>query len=269
VSAPRVSVLTTVFNGMPFLEAAIQSIFAQNLADWEHVVVDDGSFDDTRRYLESWTNSRVRPVFRPRSGRGVALNVGLAQCRGEYVAILDADDTALPFRLACQVAALDAHPELAMVAGGAIYSESEASSVESHGCRTVELHTRQLIGRNPVIHSSVMIRREALCAVGGYDASRSNLFDFDLWVRLVESGGRIGLVDLPLIFRRIHPDQYFERRNRLGYLWAGFLVRRRAARLFGSSFRDHLLPYAGFVYGLLPRQIRLWQAKRLGAAVQG
>src|SRR4029077_17839079 len=111
VTTPAVSVLMGVWNGAPRVREAVGSVLGQTLVDLELIVVDDGSADGTPAILDSFGDSRLRIERRARGGLTSALNRALALARAPLLARLDADDVALPERLARQVAYLDAHPD--------------------------------------------------------------------------------------------------------------------------------------------------------------
>ncbi|HEY9014163.1 MAG TPA: glycosyltransferase family A protein, partial [Gemmatimonadales bacterium] len=116
---PRVSVVTTVYNGAPYVDRAIPGIMGQSFKDFEWIIVDDGSTDGTPEVLRDLANrdSRVR-VFSPgRLGITGAANYGVGQARGEYVARQDFDDRSYPERLRLQVELLDSRPEVGVVGG--------------------------------------------------------------------------------------------------------------------------------------------------------
>lgn len=182
----RVTVLMPVYNGERFLREAVESVFAQTFTDFELLVVDDGSADETPRILEAIADPRLR-VVRNETNRGVgfSLNRGLALATGEYVAQHDADDVSDRMRLACQVAHLDAHPDLALVASwyrkideaGRALGDRELPTTPAHIAWTLLLFC-------PFVHSTVIYRRPAVLDVGGYDASLVYAHDYELWSRL-------------------------------------------------------------------------------------
>jgi glycosyltransferase involved in cell wall biosynthesis len=253
---PKISIITTVYNGMPHLPETVDSVLGQTLDDFEYVIVDDGSVDGTPQYLASIEDDRVRVVSLPRSGRGVALNAGVRESTAELIAIIDADDVCSVRRLEMQYAWMRGHEDLDVISCVCTLEQGELNAHTSDRDDVVPVQPRQLIRRTPIAHSGVIMRREAIESVGGYDEARKNLFDYDLWLRLAAHGYRFGKVRLPLVYKRIHAGQNFERGKRLRYLVAGFLGRMKAAKMFAASPIDYLYPFAGFVYGMLPVYLR-------------
>lgn len=210
MSVPRVTVLTTVYNGARYLSEAIESILADGFGDFEYVIVDDGSTDATPQILARAAAGDSRIVLlrhEPNRGIAAATNRGLAVARGEYVARLDADDISLPGRLARQVAVLDARPEVALVSMN--YERINAAGVvlgrshRDHPPAVVEylLNFSNSIGG----HSQVMFRRRVVEAVGGYDESCAAALDSDLWTRIVRLGRIVVLPEIGMRYR-IHPE---------------------------------------------------------------
>ena len=203
---PRVSVLLPVWNGEAFLKPAVESILRQTFSSFELIVIDDGSADASAAIAEKFAcgDNRVRVLRRAHEGLSAALNAGLTAARGEYVARMDADDVSLPHRLQTQVEYLDAHP--ACVAAGAwIEVVDEAglhlglkTFVETHE----EISAALYQGVSPIAHPTIVARRDALRAAGGYDARRYPSEDLDLWFRLAESGELANLGEALLQHRR-------------------------------------------------------------------
>src|SRR5688572_26833706 len=108
-AVPEVSVLMTVYNGMPYVEEAIESVQRQSLTNWELIIVDDGSTDATPAFLDALADQRIRVIHQPNGGPPVAANRGLQLCRAEFTARMDADDVAQPSRLQRQREFLLAH----------------------------------------------------------------------------------------------------------------------------------------------------------------
>lgn len=196
---PKVSVLMSVWNGASTLRASVESILGQTFAEFEFVIVDDGSGDETPDILSDLAagDARVRLLCnRENLGLTPSLNRGLEVASGEYIARHDADDYSLPRRLAEQVAFLDRNPEVGVL-GTEIDVIGEDGSIvgvsgvpETHG----EIVWRFATCRPSLAHPSVMIRRETIAAIGGYDPDFSVTQDYDLWSRLM---GRTRFANLP------------------------------------------------------------------------
>jgi Glycosyl transferase family 2 len=230
---PRVSAVVPVFNGEVHVAEAIESLLAQTLDELEVIVVDDGSTDGTPGIVAALArkDERVRVISNERNlGLAAATNRGWRAARADYVARLDADDIALPDRLARQIAFLDANPQVAAVGGAAITINRAGRRI---GLVTLPTSSRTIKAQLPLrscfIQSAVTLRRAVLEAVGGYRFSPGG--GYDLWLRLSE---RFELANLrePVVMYRLQtkdvsPDAVEElARNVLALLVA---ARRRAA----------------------------------------
>ncbi len=174
-----------------FLPAAVDSVFAQTFADWELVVVDDGSSDDTpaavRPYL---TDSRVRYLRSDRLGQSRAKNLGVRMSRGEIVAFLDADDAWEPTKLAKQLARFDGRPDVGVVfcRRSLIGEDGRPLPPRPGQARPAALPTGRVLDamfvQNFVCFSSAVVRREVFARVGGFDPEWDLAIDYDLWLRV-------------------------------------------------------------------------------------
>jgi Glycosyl transferase family 2 len=202
---PRVSVVLPVYNGEPFLAEAIDSILEQSFRDFELIAIDDGSTDASGDIIEerARADSRVAALHQTNAGVVAALNRGLTLARGEFVARMDADDVAHPERLARQVAFLDDHPEIAVV-GCAVTLIDEAGKrirdIAYPG--TSEAVAEFLEIGAALAHPTVMMRRAAVLAVGGYRAPYRHAEDYDLWLRMAEKYRLTNLPDRLLRYRQ-------------------------------------------------------------------
>jgi glycosyltransferase involved in cell wall biosynthesis len=210
MSTPRVSVVIPVYNAQAHLGEALTSVLTQTFADFELIVVNDGSTDRTPAILRDFArrDPRVRVVSRPNTGIVGALNDGLAAARGQMIARMDADDVCLPDRFARQVAYLDQHPECVLL--GAMVSVIDPHGLvlyESERLLEHEELDRELMkGRGGVIrHPVAMIRRDALHTAGGYRPQYQWAEDLDLFLRLAEIGRVANLPDTLLLYRQ-HPQ---------------------------------------------------------------
>ncbi|TWT90240.1 putative glycosyltransferase EpsE [Pseudobythopirellula maris] len=202
-NAPRLSVLMTVFNGMPHLPAAIDSVFAQTFQDFEFVVVNDGSTDGTADYLASLDDPRVVVIERENGGTAAAANQGLKSCRGEYLARVDADDISLPTRFEKQVAFLDSHPSVGLV-GTQMAALGEQGVGKSLRLPTSHQAIDQALieGRHALGHANIMLRTALLKQLGGYWSLRMQ----DAWDMMLRMGEAAELANLDEVLHhyRVH-----------------------------------------------------------------
>lgn len=239
---PRASILMTVYNGDRHISSSIQSALDQTIQDIELLIFNDGSSDGTRSIIEAVVDSRVTVVHSERVGRARALNEGVKACSSAYVAILDADDIALPTRVEEQIAFLDRRKKVDLV--GSRYR----CVIDEQGApvRDVVLpmaypgfvrwfHNE----RCPLFHSSVMFRRAAVMGIGGYDETLTHCLDLDLYVRLLAAAPEpnIANMDSRLSLKRVHSKQYFGPENGVRTSQEGVAtreeVRRRVQLAFG------------------------------------
>ncbi len=196
-----------VFNGGAYLAEAIESLLRQTLSDFELLAIDDGSEDESVAVLETFRerDHRVRPIVTDHQGIVAALNRGWRESRAKYIAIAHADDLSARKRLAHQARYLDENEEVAVVG-------SSVETIDEYGHRGSRLRfpaepsrVRATLHRhNCLAHPSVMFRRSAVAAVGGYRIDYVE--DYDLWLRISE---RFDLANLPevLVLYRIHRGQ--------------------------------------------------------------
>ena len=205
-AVPAVSVLMTVYNGSRFLRPAVDSILAQTFGDFEFVIVDDGSIDDVVKTLRDYEkrDTRIRLFERPHHGIVPAANFGLRQCRGEFVARMDADDVATPSRFEKQVALLRQRPEVTVVGGAyeLIDGAGRLLRVEYPPADDASLQALCLKGTTPICQPLAMMRRGAMTVAGEYDPQVETAEDLDMWLRLGELGQLACVPDVLLKYRQ-------------------------------------------------------------------
>lgn len=285
---PLVSVVLPARNAAPTIARAVASVRGQTLADWELLVVDDGSGDDTAAVVHAAAagDARIRVLPQPALGLVAALNAGLAAARGEFVARLDADDESAPDRLAVQVDFLRARPDVGVVSSRVAFGGDAARSAgyALHVDWLNSLLTPEDIALNrfieaPVAHPSVLFRRDLVARLGGYRAGDFPE-DYELWLRWLDAGVTLAKVPAPLVTwhdsptrlsrtdPRYAPEAFFRvkaeylgrelvrRRQPVVWVWgAGRHTRKRAAHL-----EAHGVAIAGYVDV---------DAKKVGRAVAG
>lgn len=256
-----ISVVMTTYNAELFIDQAMHCLLAQTDPDFECIVVDDGSTDETVRMVQRFSDPRIRMIGAGRIGRGAALNLGIKESRGRYIAIQDADDLSHSRRLEIERAALDESKEFAAVGSGHLMFEGPEFTWKKDRDSGIENSffdvSSSLLFRNPISHTSLMMRREVLEKVGGYDESRSDLFDWDLYIRLAIAKYRIGKFSSPLVAHRVHKGQFFEHMKRHRYVRHCYHLQREARKSLGGGIAMEAIFLAIYVYRLLPPVVRL------------
>jgi teichuronic acid biosynthesis glycosyltransferase TuaG len=214
---PQVSVVVTIHGTpAPLLAIALSSLLDQTFRPIELILVADGELDPETAHLVSdlaASDPRLVVIEPGRVGRGRALNIGVEASRAPLVAIQDADDASHPRRLEIQVAVMGCLPTLAALGTDMVRAngtELRADWELPGGAMRVSRVNRSLLCSNSVCHSSLMIRRDVMMAVGAYDERRMAQFDYDLLLRTRASGAAIAQCRLPLVLHRSHANQYFE-----------------------------------------------------------
>jgi glycosyltransferase involved in cell wall biosynthesis len=210
---PRVSVILPTYNRLRFLKPAVESVLQQSLGDWELIVADDGSSDDTRTYLKSLISERVRVVWLAHSGNPSRVrNAALAKARGEYLAFLDSDDVWAPDKLQRQLAALRTHPT-------ARWCYCACAPIDAQGEELPKKNLHEIVRPQGYIFEqllklqigiampTVLAERTLIEEVGGFDeALRFGEFH-DLCLRMALRGETVGLDD-NLCWVRSHDEHY-------------------------------------------------------------
>lgn len=205
---PVVSVVIPTRNRAAYLRQAMESVCAQSFQDWELLVVNDGSTDDTPDVVVSYRHDpRIRQIVQEHRGRAAAVNQGVEQGSGRLVAFLDDDDLWMPDKLAKQVVACEANAQAGLCytlaqrmdeTGRPIGSGAWPSTVCSGWVLT------RLLDDNFIVNSSVMVRRSCLSRVGRFDTTLPfGSEDWHLWLRIARSYPVV-LIDTPLVRYRVH-----------------------------------------------------------------
>lgn len=266
---PTVSVILPTFNRKKYVVAAVQSVLAQTYKDFELIVLDDGSTDGTKEALEAF-GTCIRYVYQANAGRSNARNHALRLARGRYIAFLDSDDLFLPHKLGVQVQFLDDHQRYGMV-------YTSAKCISEDGSPLPHAFTASASGRIyqqiaffvpvTVALPTVMIRREVLMQVGGFDEVMERFEDTDLW-RRVSKQVEIGALEDDTCLIRTHPDNALDAQD-IDRLLAALeyyvsKLRREDKDLGSRSFRKGTGALY-FYYGsaLVRRSRWFWQGMRL------
>lgn len=215
-TTPRVSAFMPAYNAARWLKRAIDSLRTQTYRDIEIILVDDGSDDDTAAIMQAAArdDERIRSATIKHAGPAAAANHAVGMARGEYIARLDADDIALPDRLARQVAWLDDHPDIAALGGAIVVIDADERKLSTARFALAPDDIRRVaLERSPIAHPTIMMRRSVFLDVGGYRSAFDTAADYDLWLRISERTDLANLAEVLVYYRR-HPGQISVRFNR-------------------------------------------------------
>lgn len=186
---PLISVMMAAYNAQDYIGEAIESVLNQTIANWELIIVNDGSTDKTKEIVTQFSDVRIRYFENDRNmGLAYTRNRLMQLARGDYLAVLDSDDRARPRRLELESDFLGAHPDVGLVGGGIrMMNEQGAYTggkwIFHDPCHRVPII---LIFNNSFAHSTVMMRKEAV-PVDGYRAEYPPAEDYDLWIRISQN----------------------------------------------------------------------------------
>ncbi len=187
---PKVSIITLTHQGREkFLPEMIQSVKNQTLTDWELIVVDNGDYDANEKIITELAKDDKRFIYIKNEtdpGISAARNIGLKAAKGEFLAVLDSDDLwSDQEKLAKQIEYLDTHPDCAVVGTGVIVIDEQSQEINRYQNQTDSAKIKQsILYKNPLAHSSVLMRTAGIDHLKGYDESLPFLEDYDLWLRM-------------------------------------------------------------------------------------
>jgi len=209
LTLPRISVIMSVYNAGKFLKPAIESILNQTYTDFEFIIINDGSKDDSLKIINSYDDDRIRLVNRGNKGLTYSLNEGLRLARGEYVARQDADDISSRTRFEKEVQFLEENPSVGLVGSNNkhIGGEGKPSGVVTNVFTNPDDLKLCLVLCNQITHGSIMMRRsvlELVEGIKGYDPKVGYVEDYELWVR-ISRVSKVAIIEEPLYQWRTTP----------------------------------------------------------------
>jgi len=247
---PRVSVVTSVYNGEAHLEECIDSILNQTFQDFEYIILDNGSTDRTPEILERYSDPRIRIIHQENLGISGSLNKGIDLSGSDLIARLDADDYSFPQRLEQQVSFMEQNPEIAFC--GSRFKELVGDKYFPQMVKFIEKDDdiRKTVSCfNPFAHSTIMIRKNAFTKSGGYDLNFKYGQDYELWVRMLNFGKAQVLKEELSVVRL--SEQSTSNKNIIKQKLEALQVRWRAFRQFGGDLGKILYYLLKNLTGLL------------------
>ena len=245
---PKVSVIIPTYNRSNFLHSAIKSVLNQTFEDFEVIVVDDASTDNTRQVLDKFDDKRICYIrHKENKGGSAARNTGIKRSKGEFIAFLDDDDLWMPSKLEKQLDLINKNLEIGAVYTGA-YKINESDKIIM--CNYPSLRGNifpDILKKNYVGScSAVLIRKECIDRIGLFDENLPAGQDFDLWIRLAKNY-QFDYVNEPLVIHRIHKKRITT--DHYGRLRAKKLLFKKYSKELTTSFKHRKI--LGFWHNVL------------------
>ena len=204
---PEITVLMPAYNTAKYISAAITSVLQQSFSNFELLIINDGSSDNTEEVIRNFTDERIKLINQPHQGIAAALNIGLLNASAALIARFDADDICYPDRLQQQHDFLIANPEYVLTGSDASYTDHNGEHLYHYfniGHTHEEIHER-IASYCPFIHSSVMYKKNIALELGGYDVKAHTFEDYRLWVKFITKG-KVCNTKKALIMVRLNPE---------------------------------------------------------------
>lgn len=203
---PQISVIIPAYNAQNTILETIASVQQQSFSDFELIVINDGSTDQTLELLQTLNDDRLKIFSYSNGGISTARNRGIAQSSGEFLAFLDADDLWTPDKLAAQLEMLLQHPEAGVAYSWTYFMEEKNGSRILHPCKPVyyqgDVYPKLLVGDFIYNASNALIRRSAIAAIGEFDPALKGCEDWDYWVRLAAQWQFVVVPKHQIFYRR-------------------------------------------------------------------
>lgn len=261
---PKVSVIMGIYNVATTLSEAMDSLLEQTFQDFEIILCDDGSVDDTLQIAQAYVETHPNKIILLKNEKNMGLNYTLNRClekvTGEYVARMDGDDICLKNRFELQVDYLDTHQDFALVSAAMIHFDETGDFRITHGVEYPE--KKDFIVGNPFCHAPVMIRAEAYRKVGGYtvDPRMLRVEDVNLWFKLYAAGYKGYNIQLPLY--KMRDDRNAVARRKFKYRINSTYTRIKGFQSLNMPLKYYPYTLKPILVGLLPRPIYLYLHKK-------
>jgi glycosyltransferase involved in cell wall biosynthesis len=215
---PKVSVITAAYNHVQFVRQSVESVLNQTYRDFEHIVVDDGSSDGTAEVLKTF-GDRIKYIRQENRGVPAAINAGIRESSGEYIAILDSDDAWLPQKLERQMPVFEEFPTTSVVYSQAYTIGADGEMKDGDNLQGGPLNPEtafdDLLRHDPIPVLTAVIKKSCIDEVGGFSETLRAISDWDLWIRISTRWPIVFIPD-PLALYRIHGRNSFIELNESG-----------------------------------------------------
>lgn len=249
----KVSIIMGIYNCEDTLDEALQSIFNQTFQNWEFIICNDGSTDNSYSIAEKYAKNdkRIKLIQNEKNmGLNYTLNHCLKYAQGEYIARMDGDDISLPTRLQKEVEFLESHPDYSIVSTPMIYFDERGEFTIG---KSIKIPTKyDAIKGTPFCHAPCMVRKRAYDAVKGYSIDKKTLRveDYDLWIRMMSLGFKGYNLSEPLYKMRDDRDAYSRRKYK--YRINEAYVKYKAIKLLKLPLKYFVFILRPLIVGCIP-----------------
>jgi glycosyltransferase involved in cell wall biosynthesis len=267
--SPTVSVVMPNYNASEYVQETIESVLQQTFVDFEFLVIDDGSTDDSVDIIQRYSqqDSRIKLFTQSNQGVSITRNNGIQKASGEFIAFLDSDDIWLPDTLATHVQHLTANPSLGLSFGRVEFMSSDSKPTGKYSnSRLRNLKPKHLYEENhPITPSNAVIRRAVLEQIGGFDKDLGCFADAELFLRVICHGWKIEGLNQVLVYYRINSGGMSSQLYRMEEEWERFSQQAQAyapelVNQYYNQAKAMLLRY------LARRVLRLGLSSEIGVA---
>ena len=209
---PRVSIILPCYNGAKWIGQAIESVLAQTYKDFELIVIDDGSTDNSKEVISSYLyDERVRYIYQENRGFSATLNRGIKESKGEFIGFIGQDDLYVPNKLQVQVRYLDEHSDVDLVHSNYCFINPTGQIIRIRHIKIPKFPSREKLIEHLFIYNfigfeTVLLRKKCLDKVGLFDERMIGFSDHDMWLRIAGEFN-IAYIDSILVKKREHPQQ--------------------------------------------------------------
>ncbi|MVO98684.1 glycosyltransferase family 2 protein [Paenibacillus lutrae] len=250
-----ISIIMSVYNDENYLEESINSILNQTFTNWECIIINDASKDRSSEIIEHYSaiEPRIKVINLPvNQGLANALNMGIKNANGTYIARHDSDDIMLPDRLSKQFDFMETHKEIGVL--GSFAKIIDEDGVLKGSIITPRIpNSNNICKGNPVIHPSVFIRKELFNQIGSYDSSLRRCQDYALWFHFISRGVNFYNLEEELLLYRITRSSYSKKKFR--YRWSEAQIIWKGCRKLNKKFTGLVYAIKPILVGVLPKDI--------------
>lgn len=254
---PKISVIMGIYNCEKTLSEAVDSILNQTYTNWELIMCDDGSVDNTYELAKSYRDKYSEKIILIKNPQNLGLNQTLNNClkvaTGDYIARMDGDDLSVPERFEMEVEFLQSHPEYSIVSSPMIYFDENGEWGEGTAVERPTKH--DFVAGTPFCHAPCMVRAEALKKADGYSTNPKTIRaeDYNLWFRLYALGYKGYNIQTPLYKMRDDNNAY--NRRKFKYSFNEAYVRFTGYKMLGLPIKYYTFALRPILVGLLPKKI--------------